>query len=494
MQNNLHYLLSLQASNPYIITFLKMFVISMCTYYMFLKISAIKDTKFYKHLFVSLLTSVVIFIYLILKQNLDFFIPTVFLYISLSSIYALIYKNTLRYTFIATIISLSTSYILFAVSIILSFFVNVFISIRSELINFLIIASLHILFSVLLFKIKRFKDGFPFLKSLSEDDYFYIIFLIICTVTLFSFIIFVKLLSSKDIFYTFIIFSIIMFITIRKSITSYYKYNLLVKELNDLKSELDKKDEEIQILEKENLDFSKTSHSIAHKQQALEYKLKQLSLKTEIANELDITEEANKLSNEYKENANEEISPSIDRTGIESIDDILDFLYSECQHNKISFSLKLFGNIHQMINNAVSENQLEILLADHIKDAMIAIRHSTNVNKSILVKLGLIDDIYSMYVYDSGIEFDKDTLLDLGTKPLTTHEEDGGTGLGFMNTFDTLKQTNASLCIYEIDKPNKDNYTKAIIVKFDNKNDLIIKTYRADELKKLNKGLFSISE
>ena len=39
-----------------------------------------------------------------------------------------------------------------------------------------------------------------------------------------------------------------------------------------------------------------------------------------------------------------------------------------------------------MINNLISEEELETLLADHIKDAIIAINHTENINKSIFDK------------------------------------------------------------------------------------------------------------
>ena len=73
-----------------------------------------------------------------------------------------------------------------------------------------------------------------------------------------------------------ILFAIIMFITIQKSLQIYYKQKLLVQELEETKNELEKKNKEIKELEQENLNFSKTSHTLAHKQKALEYKLNQL--------------------------------------------------------------------------------------------------------------------------------------------------------------------------------------------------------------------------
>ena len=65
----------------------------------------------------------------------------------------------------------------------------------------------------------------------------------------------------------------------------YYKHKLLVSELNETKLELDEKNKEIASLEAENLEFSKSFHSIAHKQKSLEHKLNELMLKTEAAEE-----------------------------------------------------------------------------------------------------------------------------------------------------------------------------------------------------------------
>lgn len=131
-----------------------------------------------------------------------------------------------------------------------------------------------------------------------------------------------------------------------------------------------------------------------------------------------------------------------------------------------------------MTNNAVSKEDLEILLADHIKNAIIAINHTENINRTIMVKLGKLDSAYGISIYDTGAEFEKETLDNLGKKPSTTHAEEGGTGMGFMNTFETLRKYQASLTIEEYNKPSKDNYTKVINIKFDKNNEFKIKTYR----------------
>lgn len=330
-------------------------------------------------------------------------------------------------------------------------------------------------------KIKRFKQGFLLLQHKLQNGYVDILILNISTVILFSIII----LSNYDeiltdrIFWGFIFFSIVMFITIQKSLQLYYKQKLLVQELNETKEELDKKKQEIKQLEKENLNFSKTSHSIAHRQKALEYKLNQLMLKTELASEIDIKDKVNEIAKELQTPIEVELS----KTNIPEIDNMLKYMQSECVTNKIDFQLQLNGNIHHMINKYVSKENLEILIADHIKNSIIAINYSDNINKSILVRLGIIDGIYGLYIYDSGVEFEIDTLLKLGKIPSTTHSDNGGTGMGFMNTFDTLKKYKASMIINEYGKPSKDNYTKLIMIKFDNKNEYKIYSHRQKEIK-----------
>lgn len=82
--------------------------------------------------------------------------------------------------------------------------------------------------------------------------------------------------------------------------------------------------------------------------------------------------------------------------------------------NKIKFEVQLNGNIYQMINNHITKEELEILIADHVKNAIIAVNYSNNSNRSILVRIGKIDGQYSIYIYDSGIEFEINTLHKLG--------------------------------------------------------------------------------
>ena len=272
--------------------------------------------------------------------------------------------------------------------------------------------------------------------------------------------------------------------TIKSTMEMYYKQKLLVKELEYTKQELNKAKADNKRLEQENLNFSKTSHSIAHKQKVLEYKINKMLGEKENEDAIKIKKQVTKIAEKIYVNP----TTNLNKTEIPKVDDMLEYMQSECTKNNIEFCLQINGNVHYIINNIITENELEILLADHIKDAIIAIKHTDNLNKSILVKIGKIDETYGIYIYDSGIEFKEETLQNIGKKPITTHKDEGGTGMGFMNTFETLSKCKGSLIIKEIGNVSKDNFTKAVMIKFDGKGEYKVISYKYDEIK-INKKI-----
>lgn len=62
-----------------------------------------------------------------------------------------------------------------------------------------------------------------------------------------------------------------------------------------------------------------------------------------------------------------------------------------------------------------------------------------------------------------------------------------GSGIGFMTTFETLKECKASLIIEERHEVKDNDYTKAVIIRFDGKNEYKIRSFRANEIRKKGK-------
>lgn len=401
----------------------------------------------------------------------------------LSCLSTLITKRNLGTNILIVTISLAVNYAFLFIAIIIVFSINSkIVSISSDIINFGMIILLQSVMLWLILKSKRLKYGIISLQNNINNDYVELIILSISIGILYMGMIIYDMQAFvvKDIICIFAIFAALMFITIQKSLQLYYKQKMLIKELNETKEDLARAENKIKILEKENIEESKKRHTIIHKQKSIEYKLEEMLTKTEMSTE-EAAEVRERLEKLNKEVYTEKEVMELDKTGINSIDDMLKYMQSECVKNKIDFTLQIKGNIHYMVHNLVKEEELETLLADHIKDAIIAINHTDNANRSILVRLGNIDDIYSLYIYDSGVEFKTEVLENLGKKPCTTYANEGGTGMGFMNTFDTVRKHKASLIIEEIGKPVKDNYTKVIIIKFDKKNEFKVKSYHEIE-------------
>ncbi len=459
------------------INIVKNFFISIYTYYINLKLIHKKANN--KIEMVIILVSIAFYSIICngIKVIFGFTINILCLILFIGIIFSIMTKTKLRNSILITTISLSMNYMIFGISIVISFFVNRIIYIKSKYINFIIIILIYILILYKVIKIRKFKKGIIFLQKRLNTQYFEIVLLNISIIVLYC----IMILSNNDtlinrrLWIWLVIFSVVMYVTIQRSLQLYYKQELLMQNLKETKMELEEKNKEIVKLEKEILNYSKNSHSIAFKQKSLEHKLKELTYNHEIATELDIRDKVEKLGKEIN---GTKVEIELKKTGIEEIDDMLKYMQSECMKNDIQLDLQINGNIHQMVNNYIPKDKLQILIADHIKNAIIAIQHSKNIYKNILVRIGKIDGYFSLYIYDTGIEFENNTLEKLGKEPSTTHKEDGGTGMGFMNTFDTLKECKASLIIKEIGQPSDNNFTKVLIIKFNNKNDFEIISYR----------------
>ena len=291
---------------------------------------------------------------------------------------------------------------------------------------------------------------------------------------------------GSNIFIVIVTSLIMIIIMIQKTLTLYYKQKLLAKNIEDYKSEIALKDAQIKSLSDEKYKISKLNHEFYNRQRALIHKVEEItSMNTEIADELDLSKQINDLTKEYTDKAQEiKTLDKLPTTGIVEIDDMFKYMQSECDSKKIQFNLKINGNIYHMINNKIPQSRLVTLIGDHLRDAIIAIDFSNNTFKSILAVLGENNGVYEFCVFDTGIEFKIDTLLNLGLKPATTHKDSGGTGIGFMTTFETMKETKASLIIDEMREMSNTDYTKSVTIRFDGKNEYRIKSYRSDEIKK----------
>jgi len=259
--------------------------------------------------------------------------------------------------------------------------------------------------------------------------------------------------------------------------------------MDEYKNELEEKQNTIDELEAEKKKVSKITHEFYNRQKALELlvasnmNVDNIDKENVSQNVLNIIQS---LTNEYSERF-ESIKelPKLEETDIPEIDNMFKYMQSECYNNNINFKLKVMGNIYSLVNNIIPKNRLETLIGDHVRDAINAVKLSEIENKEILVIIGLKDKKYELAIYDTGVSFEINTLVKLGLEAVTTNAARGGTGNGFMTTFETLKNTKASLIITEYPDTNETLYTKCVAIRFDGKKQYKIFSHRAEEIKQV---------
>lgn len=466
---------------------IKFFFINIYTYEIYVKIINHKF-NIKKSIIIILVTLILSLIYIPTKEYFNLSTAILLTYFILGYVVGMTEKVDFGYSIMTMIIALAMSVLFFAISVLITFLLSKII-INEIIIIFIMIIIEQIIISMF-FKIKRFKQGFSFLKNITTNNYVNIIVLYVSIILIFIYSLFGigDRNIIKHIFIPFVMLSTIMIIMLQKTLTLYYKQRLLEKTIDGYKAEIEEKDEKIKNLSEEKFKISKLNHEFYHRQKAMELKVQELvnntNINMETSNEITVMDQINKLTKEYSDNLEDIKNPDkLPLTEIEEIDDMFKYMQSECNKNNIDFKLQISGNIQHMVNKIVPQNRLVILIGDHLRDAIIAINSGDNNFRSIIAILGIKDNCYEFCVYDTGIEFEIDTLLKLGLEPATTHKDSGGTGIGFITTFETLKETKASLIIKEKHEMTDNDYTKAVIIRFDNKNEYRIKSYRADKIK-----------
>ena len=476
-----------------IVEYIRLFVTNMYVYYCFEKIVNNREKHIRNNIILMISNSLLLLIYVPIKDKFDLVLPFITFWFIYTIVISKITKNKLGYSLLVTIVAYAITFACQCISVFIQFvpykileqwlkFDNKYVSLI-----FILISQLVLIFGF--FKIKRFRNGFSFLKNKLNNEVTDIIMINISTIiilvycllgTYYDYITWSLIISS-------VIICIVMFFTIKKMITMYYKQKLLMDTMEEYKVELIEKQNEIDKLKSDKKNVSKITHEFYNRQKALEL-LVASNMNSDNIDKAGVSPNIIKmiktLTNEYS-NRFEELKelPKLEKTDILEIDNMFTYMQSECNKNGINFKLKTAGNIHTLVNNVINKNKLETLIGDHLRDAINAVNLSEGENKEIFTILGVKDKKYELSIFDTGIDFEIDTLLKLGLEAVTTNKERGGTGTGFMTTFETMSETKASLIITEYPITNERHYSKCVTIRFDGENQYKICSYRAQEIK-----------
>lgn len=470
---------------------IKFSFINICLYYVFNKILLRKSLKS-QDILITMCSVVIAILYIFLRNHLNMLLSIVTAYLIYSIIISLITKIEINKTISLTVISLVISYIIYFLAVLLSGTIMIIILNLDQSIALLIgtifQGVLQLILSYLFFKIKRFKNGFQFLQNnngIYENIVLGIMFLGNILILFYYIILNNKYnLINNNYFLLIIILITSTIITwIYIQITSYYKMKQIEKSYDMQEQEILQYKEQVKKLTAENDNLLKIIHETNNQFKAM----KMLVLNNVNQNRVldnKYIEAIQKLQKDfnYKLDSNMKTDNTLPLTNILALDAMFEYMKKEANKFDIEFSLTIKGNIEYMLENYISQEKLEILLGDHIKNSIIAINSSNNLNKRIFVLIGKMVDSYGVTIFDTGIEFEINTLINLGLRRSTTHSDNGGTGIGFMTTFETLNKCGASLIIEELYKNNR-GYTKSITILFNKKNEYVIKSNRIEKIK-----------
>ena len=477
------------------------FIIIMSFYIM----TKIINKLYIKKKFLFIITIVSIFLG-ILYTLLSYYIPELIIFpiLVLAISLCIDFTNKIRIedsiiiSFLSTTMSLAF-YILSVTLFLLIVTLPVFNIDKNNPLIFLFSAVIDVILVSIFFNIPRFKNGFSFLKDSENINSISIVGLIFSGALIIFYSSTRSLITSSSRLIGIIGAILIMigiFIWIKRNITLDYQDRMKNRKIENLEKELADKEKINAELTEEIKSLTMINHQYNSRIKAAKQEIEKLafafknSTNTEFSTELsEVTKLVNNLSSEYSNKVNSVLkySKPLPKTNVKGVDSILEHMKLESTKKNINFDLKVNCSVKHLIEKFISQSELETLISDHVKDAIIAVGYSESTPRSICVIFDIIDNCYRFSVYDSGIDFEIDTLVNLGLDAITTHKDDGGTGLGFLTTFGTLDKCKASLVIDEINFKNS-NFSKSVNIIFDGKHEYIVRSSRTEEIKKSDKN------
>lgn len=466
--------------------------ILLCSDYIYTKLLTIKkSSKFQKRLFL-----LICFPFFIVLSYLPASIQY-FSYALLPLFHFLYYGITTRThsdtIFITLLLSYGLCYCIFLISDILSalvlgticwFFLN-----KTDLPDILIQLAVCPFMFVLCqipFRITRLKKGMPFLKNQHVTTLGSLLSLSVLLSTMLVSSLTLKQAEQNKWTVLLFLFIFILFLFLftwwRNQLHQTYLEQLRNRDIKRLEEELQDTQNTITSLKEENQKLAKLIHRDNKQIAALE-----LAVETFLSTPFEDRESRQEIGDNLllelqKEDCGRrqmvsDLSrpESISFTNILSINCLLNYMIHKCQSEGISLEVSLTGNIHYFLEEIMEEHDFLTLVADLLENALIATRHGKGTQ--ILFHFGIIEEYYSISIWDSGIPFTKETLLHFGIKQYTTHKKDGGSGIGLMSTYELLQKYQASIQIEEY-MNNESLYQKKVSILFDGKYEYNLYTKR----------------
>ncbi|MDE7264672.1 MAG: hypothetical protein K2N52_00155 [Clostridia bacterium] len=389
-------------------------------------------------------------------------------------LYCLRFRRTVLTTAIISLIScgitIITMVIAFVISIPFEFLAFAFIpnEVSRNMITTILVCVLMLVIVFLVCRIKRLRSG---ISIQSNNGTIEILLLIsILSVFLMTLLYADNVADSPTelIIITITFCGLAFIIWWKKHVTNNYQKQIYKRNEMIYERRIEEYEQEREMLIKQNEELSKIIHRdnklIPAMAGAVEKLIENAPDKKEFEDLLlqlkSLSSERNRVIDEYQAKTD-----SLPKTGNYSLDAVLHFLDSNAKQNKILTEFKIDnGAIPAALQIVKDPVDLNTLVCDLGENAVIATRHTEN--GKIFIAFEINNGIASINFFDNGPPFEKSVIENMGKKRITTHKNEGGSGIGLMTLFEILNRYNAS---YRLDeKPDRDGYTKCVSIIFDN--------------------------
>lgn len=457
---------------------IKYFSVALCSIYVYVRIYDISFPKSFGTIFGCLLLSSLLSVLMVLMRANFTAVRTIIMVFISTCFNIKLFQININKTISGTIIAFGISYAAFSCSALLVGSLKCILlqytqyrALKTLEMMFLSVIQLLLIF--LVFRIKRYKHGLRFLQDKGASDIG--VYICISLLLLTSFLSTKEDFSKSDALPGFLILILLLFLLFwwRSRTTKEYMNRLKAKEIEEMQRTLLQKDEKIAALQCENEALAKIIHRDNKLIPAMELLVREFLLSAKATTDTQVLsaradEILLQLADASKERAGiiqtyELQNKKLPATNVPSVDALLAYMLQRSIAGKIDLEVSIEGSFRHLIDQELSELELNTLLSDLIENAMIAVGGCER--KSVLICIGVIGGTYFIDIYDSGPPFQPEVLQKIGQEPITTHAESGGSGIGLMTTVGLCRKNLISLEIEEFS--DQTLYTKRVRLCFD---------------------------
>ncbi|MDE6356086.1 MAG: hypothetical protein K2L67_02470 [Clostridia bacterium] len=462
----------------FIVYLIKYTVIFACNFYVFAKIAASR-LKIWDIFFIILFAAAAFGLYFV-TVHAKIFVPIAILLFSVV-VFLLRFRQPLSDTVSLSIVSFGIT--IFSMVISVTLLVPVFSPISHYYNNDTIEQAGRIvqsvgyaIFIIILFHIKKFKNS---LTPTTFNEVYEKLLLagVICIFSMTLFYTVDKTDETIKVIAVVIVFSGLMLLTQwRKTITSRYYKQLERRNFERLQSVLEQYQLKCDGLLKKNAELAKIIHRDNKLLPAMNVAVINASKK--YPKDKELQKLAQTLEKVYCERSGliESFAPAKggNSSGVLSVDAVMDYFHFRAAKSGVEFNYDFNAQAFAQILNVFSEHTaLNETLCDLVENALIAVRGKENAR--VCLRVCEENGFACIKVFDDGEDFDEQVLRGMGRRRITTHEHEGGSGIGLMTLFDTLRSCKAT---FLLDEEPQGGFKKCVCITFDGKDGCFIKSSR----------------